>query len=96
MQGCGDVGVIDRLEVDQPLDGDAAVVDDERAEAERLGYTTAMRPGQDEDEDDEDWAEGGDKEGDSSAGGSSSSDSDDSGDDFGESKKPVSKRARKK
>eukprot|EP00964_Phaeocystis_antarctica_P095324 scaffold61806_cov67-Phaeocystis_antarctica.AAC.7 len=36
--GGGDVGVIDRLEVDQPLDGDAAVVDDERAEAERLGY----------------------------------------------------------
>ena len=70
--------------------------DEHREEAERLGYTTAMRPGQDEDEDDEDWAEGGDKEGDSSAGGSSSSDSDDSGDDFGESKKPVSKRARKK
>merc|ERR1719424_1997876 len=38
LQGGGEVGVIDRLEVDQPLDGDAAIVDDERAEAERLGY----------------------------------------------------------
>ena len=48
--------------------------DEHREEAERLGYTTAMRLDEDEDEDDEEEAEGGDKEGDSSAGGSGRSD----------------------